>query len=121
MTKIIEIREDNYDNKVTYYIKLGRTEKTAKIYKDDYEELLELGVSASWSKGGVLGYVTAYCKGAPGNRVNIARVLMNAGAKETVRFIDGDRTNHLRENLVKMVDPKASRRARDFLTVKEAA
>ena len=108
------------DEKAICYIKLGRTDKTAKIYKEDYEELLKLGVSTSWHHG-ALGYISCYCKGIPGSRVNIARVLMDAGAQETVRFRDGDKCNLLKDNLVKMHDAKATRKAREYLTPRAVA
>ncbi len=118
MNKITKIEE--IVGKTIYHIRLGRGDKTARIYKEDYEELMGLGVSELWCEG-ALNYVSCYCKGAPGNRIIIARALMDAGDKETVRYIDGDKTNLLKDNLVKMRDPKATRRARDFLKAKDAA
>jgi hypothetical protein len=101
-------------NNTVYHIPLGKSGNYAAIYKEDYDYLIQLEVSKTWNDG-TLGYVTAYCKSIPGTRVAIARVLMDAGEGETVRYLDGDRTNLRRNNLIKMKDCRAKRRDRDYL------
>ena len=117
MKKTIEvIKEDGRD---LCLVPLGREGRkgTAKIWKDDLEFLFRLGLSPSW--GTVLGaYVTAAARLAHGQHVMVARVLMDAGVGQSIRYLDGDRSNLRREN-IQVVTGSGIRRDRDYLRVQQ--
>lgn len=118
LDKMLKMTEEN--GKTVYWVPLGKSGKSAPIYQEDYEALLGYGVSKTWNDG-LYSYVSAYCPNIPGSRVIVARVLLNAGEGQTVRYLDGDRTNLRRENLILMKDSRAKRRDRDYLNKKEIA
>ncbi len=114
------MKQTEENGKTVYWIPLGKSRKYAPIYQEDYELLRELGIGKTWNDG-LYSYVSAYCPNIPGSRVIVARVLLNAGEGQTVRYLDGDRTNLRRENLILMKDSRAKRRDRDYLDKKEIA
>lgn len=88
---------------------------SASIEADDLQFLLKLGLSPTWNLS-PNGHVTASAHRAPGGRVTVSRVLLDAGAKQTVRPIDGNPANLTRSNLQLVEGGSAVRRDRDFLT-----
>lgn len=69
-------------------------DKQAVLNLSDFNLLMELKVSAQWKY--VVGQV--FEKGAPS--ISIARLIMDAGKKEAVQYIDRDAFNLRRSNLV---------------------
>lgn len=86
----------------------------ATLYEKDFRFLLQLGLSTAWNKL-PNGYVTASCYCAPGRSVQVARVLLNAGPQQRVRYIDGDLTNLRSGNLILLSGGSATRWDRDFV------
>ena len=86
----------------------------ATLYLQDFESLIELGLSASWNRL-PKGYVTASCANAPGNAVQVARVLLDAGPYELVRYVNGDLTDLRAKNVLKLYQGAAKRRDRDYV------
>jgi hypothetical protein len=84
------------------------------LYRDDYAVLLALGLSPSWFIWRS-GYVATPAPYSPNGHVNVARVLLDAGEGEVVRYVDSDKLNLRRENL--LIEPGfALRRDRAALT-----
>lgn len=97
------------------YVPLGRSGTVAAtIWKEDFDFLLKLGMSANWSKIGT-SYVACNSGKAKGNKLQVARVLMDAGSGECIRYLDGNPFNLRRENLVVIASKRAFRRDRDLL------
>jgi hypothetical protein len=103
-------------------VPLGRTgEKgTAVILDDDLALLESLGLSMRWNRNRGTGVVVAPASGSSGGSVQVARVLLDLGPGENVRYRNGDPTDLRRGNLEVNPDGYAVRRDRDFLTPKES-
>ncbi len=87
----------------------------AVMYKEDYVYLTELlGLSCTWRMH-PNGYVMAPAYLAKGGSVTVARVLMDTGAGETIRYMDGDKLNLRRDNLYVIEGGNSTRRDRDCL------
>lgn len=74
----------------------------AVVEESDFDRLTEAGLPMTWQLNGGNsgpGYVRAYCNGATGNLLTVARLITGAGYKQIVRYNDGDRTNLRRSNL----------------------
>lgn len=91
----------------------------AEMWKDDYDFLCRLGLSPNWNRYRQTGqgnfYVTAAATSMPGNKILVARVLLDANAGEVVRYVDGNPLNLRRENLRLVQSAKAKTRARDHV------
>jgi len=99
------------------HVPLGRSgEKHAEIWQDDWNFLLKLGTPGNWNCVGQDGHVTVCTPRASGNHLTVARILLNAGPGETVRFLDGVPWNLRRENLRLFKGGWACRRDRDYLS-----
>lgn len=97
------------------YVPLGRGgDLCAVIWKEDFDFLIRLGITANWTKGGS-NYVTCNSSKVPGNKLQVVRVLLNAGPGEKVRYLDGNSYNLRRENLIVVPSSYAKRRDRDFI------
>lgn len=100
-------------------VPLGRQgSKHAFIDKADYDYLMKLGLSTAWHESAG-GYVAAVAHRARGNLINVARVLLNAGIGQYVRYVDGDPRNLRRSNLKLLKGGWAIRRDRAYLTPPE--
>jgi hypothetical protein len=86
----------------------------AVLYLDDFDMMLALGLSPHWQRS-PSGYVVAAAHLASGSHVGVARVMLDAGPGEIVRFLDRNPLNLRSENL-KLVPGWATRRDRDWLT-----
>lgn len=87
----------------------------AILCRDDLLFLHSLGLSIKWNRLSKIGYVTAPCAFVRGGHLLPARVLLNAGPRQTVRYKDGDPTNLRRSNLSLEEGGWAKRRDRDYL------
>lgn len=97
-------------------VPLGRDTKAyAMIERGDYAFLVRLGLSPNWNLS-AKGYPTAGATRATGGRVSVARVLMDAGPGQTVRYRDSNPRNLRRENLELVKGGHALRRDREHLT-----
>lgn len=102
-------------------VPLGRNASLhAEIYRDDFDFLVKLGLSPNWSsyKNVTGNYVTASAVDTPSKHVLVARVLMDAGAGQVVRYADGNPLNMRRENLRLVHSAKGKTRARSFVYAK---
>jgi len=101
-------------------VPLGRwaSKGHAVIYTDDLTMLENLGLSLVWNRNSLSGTVFAPAAKASGGNVQVARVLLDLGEGQIVRYLNGDPTDLRRENL-SVVDGNAVRRDRDFLTPKD--
>jgi hypothetical protein len=95
-------------------VPLGRTDKHCYVYKEDREFLRRLGLSMNWNVS-PQGYVTAACSNSSNGYVLVARILMNAGRGQQVKYKDGDALNLRTENLYVTQSKGALRRDRDFV------
>ncbi|MDQ0997025.1 hypothetical protein QFZ34_002207 [Phyllobacterium ifriqiyense] len=76
-------------------VPLGRSgNQEAAINREDYDELLSLGVSPNWQ----ICSSSVASRGI-GHKVLVARVLMDAKAGQRVRYTDGNPLNLRRSNL----------------------
>lgn len=100
------------------YVSLGtRGEKgVAVIAEADLAMLESLGLSLRWNRHPRTGAVFAPAGKASGSNVLVARVLLDAGKGENVRFKNGDPTDLRRDNLILDKTGYATRRDRDYLT-----
>lgn len=87
----------------------------ASIDAEDFQFLVKLGLSPNWHVS-PSGHPTAAAHRAPGGRVTVSRVLLDAGEKQKVRFADGNPCNLQRSNLQLVEGGAARRRDRDYLT-----
>jgi hypothetical protein len=105
------------DGKTIVRVPLGRShDKFAEIEQDDFDFLTKLGVSPNWNRLAPRDYVTASARTASGSHIQIARVLLNAGPGEGIKYGDGNPLNLRRENLKVAESKGAIRRDRDFVT-----
>lgn len=82
----------------------------ARIRRDDLEALQAAGWSANWTfndSGNGSAYVKCRGGSSRGGHATVARLLMQAGRHEQVKYHDGDRTNLTRENLYTDTDPRS--------------
>lgn len=81
------------------YVPLGKDGKhgEAKIFLEDYQRLMEKGISPNWFAHSPKGYVSVFIKHIPRS---IARLLLDVPRAMVVKYKDGDITNLLRDNLV---------------------
>src|SRR5258705_12006989 len=85
------------DGKEIVRVKLGRFgEEYATIERQDYYYLLSLGVSANWFRSVPMGYVHTSNIKAPGKQLSVARVLLDCGPQETIRYINPRNKSDLR-------------------------
>jgi|GEM_PF-1580426 len=89
----------------------------AVLYEEDFSLLEYLGVSPNWNINGG-GYVICNASGAPGGKVQVARVLLDAGQGQQVTFINHNKAD-LRRNNLRLVEGYAQRRDREFIKPKE--
>ena len=98
-------------------VPLGRAGSLeAAIYLEDYETLMELGLSGNWFAIPPANYVSVSAKRGPGRKVLVARVLLDAGEGEVVKFLDGNPLNMRRDNLAVVPSKLGSRRDREFIS-----
>jgi hypothetical protein len=117
MTRVMKIicGHDTDGREIVYIPLAGKGEAT--LYHDDFERLQELGLSLSWNRL-PNGYVTAPAYKAPGKSIQVARVILDAGPFERVKYINGDPTDLRSKNLCLLSGGGASRRDRDFISAK---
>lgn len=98
--RIIQIthfkNQDNQRNAV--HVPLEHNDKPAIIYEDDFALLMDMGVSPRWAyNAATMGHVKVYSN----NKIlSVARILVDAGKGERVQFLNGNRTDLRRDNLV---------------------
>jgi hypothetical protein len=89
------------------------------MYYEDYEAIITLGVSPNWcctQRGNVVAYNSIDMR-----PLGIARILLDAGPGEAVRYRDGNPLNLRRENLYLAEDTKAKSRDRDRINPRQSA
>jgi hypothetical protein len=88
--------QDNQKNIV--HVPLDYSDRPAILYEDDFALLMDMGVSPRWAyNAATMGHVKCYCGG---KALSIARILVDAGKGERIQFLNGDRTDLRRDNLV---------------------
>src|SRR5689334_10410359 len=76
-------------------IPIANTEYYATLYADDFKELMAMGVSPRWS------YYSGHVKAVANSKTYcVARALMDATKGEQVKYLNGDRFDLRRDNLV---------------------
>lgn len=100
-------------------VPLGRfgSKGYAVIEADDLNMVEALGLSLAWNRNQLTGTVFAPAVKASGGNVQVARVLLDLGEGQIVKYLSGDPTDLRRQNL-SVVDGNAIRKDRDFLTPK---
>lgn len=102
---------DNDDKEVEHVVlvQLGKDpSKFCQIYRKDYDQLTELGVSGNWSANNHRQVYASVARGLHTTpwRVQVVRLLAKARAGEAVRFKDGNPWNLFAENLQCFPDPQ---------------
>jgi hypothetical protein len=115
--KIRDVREYEEDGEVLVAVPLGPKAKGyAVIELIEFEKLKYLGLSGNWFEGRDSNVRAAAAK-APSGYVSVARILVDAGEFEQVRYQDGDKTNLKRGNISKVWHSRAGmKRDRDYLS-----
>lgn len=108
----MEFRSVRIGDDILLKVALGRTDIEATIDPESLLHLVNLGLSSNWHAN-PNGYVLACAKG--GQKVSVARVIMDAGEGEHVEYVDGDPLNLNKSNLVKVRSRKGTKRDRDLL------
>jgi hypothetical protein len=86
------------DKKNLVQVPLDQSDRPAILYEDDFALLMDMGVSPRWSyNAATMGHVKCYCGG---KALSIARILVDAGKGERIQFLNCDRTDLRRDNLV---------------------
>jgi hypothetical protein len=75
-------------------VPLTNTDKSAILYREDFDRLIKLGLDPRWRLS--MGQVLERGRG----RVSIARLVANAKEGEKIQYIDKDPSNLKRDNLV---------------------
>jgi hypothetical protein len=85
------------ENKTVIQRPLTNSDREVSIYEEDFKELLRLGIDPRWSltQGQVMVRVPNR-----NNLSNVARLLMDAKANQVVKFLNKDKCDLTRENLV---------------------
>jgi hypothetical protein len=91
-----------------------RETKVALLYKEDFDSLLALGVSPYWcapndKQSNVL------VAGVGKRKIGVARLLLDAGNGQIVKYKDGNPLNLKRENLELVANGRGKTRDRDLL------
>jgi hypothetical protein len=95
--EITHSRNSNDKNNLVQ-VPLDDSDKPAILYESDFALLMDMGVSLRWNyNAGTMGHVKCY---SGGRALSIARILVDAGKGEKVQFLNGDRTDLRRDNLV---------------------
>jgi len=100
---------DGQEAENVVFVQLGKDpDKLCQIYRKDFDQLSELGVSGNWSANGYRQIYASVARGLHTSpwRVQVARLLAKAKAGEAVRFKDNNPCNLLGENLVCFPDPQ---------------
>jgi len=93
---IIEIEHTTDDEgKDIARVPLMNSADKATVYEDDFKFLMDLGVSPHWKWS--TGQVSV---GNGKGNLSIARLLIDAGKGQKIIYLDQDRTNLRRQNLV---------------------
>lgn len=95
--------EDDKGNPVVRVI-LGKSRKQVTLDADDYQKLIDRGISTNWflnRNSSNRAYVRVHAPrlGDTKNTESVQRLIMNPGPSECVRIIDGDTLNLRRSNL----------------------
>ena len=85
--------QDSDGNKLVA-VPLTNVDNKAILYESDFDKLLKLGIDPRWR----FTVNQVFERGKA--RVSIARLIRNAGLKESVRYLDKDPCNLRTENLV---------------------
>src|SRR5689334_10295659 len=100
----------NQEKIETVKIPLKGSGQRAELHKQDFDALMALGVSPNWlSTDTTNNQVKTSHRG---KYISIARLIMDAGKSQAVKYLDGDRTNLKRENLT-IIPGAAKSRDRD--------
>jgi hypothetical protein len=89
-------------------VPMSNVEKQAVLNLSDFRELMDLEVSASWR------YTSGQVFESGGDKLSIARLILDAKPKEAIQYRDRDAFNLRRPNLVVAVG-NSKRRERDAL------
>lgn len=98
------IRNDDQGRRIAV-ISVGHG-RFATVLEADYLRLIAKGISTNWfmsGNGSGLDYVAAYFAGSrtTGGRVNVARLLLDLGFRETVAYRSRDRLDLRPENITR--------------------
>lgn len=85
------------ENRTIIQVPLARSDKTASIYEEDFNELMRLGVPDHWLLVQAQVMVRVPKRNNP---ANVARLMMDAKANQAVKFLDKDKCNLVRDNLL---------------------
>jgi hypothetical protein len=109
---VIKIIHSTDKNKKIVKVSLSNSKSYVKLYEDDFGELMGLGLTPRWR---LAADGTPIASVLPGKVMAVARVLLDA-TKEKVRYLNGNKTDLRRENLI--LDARGGNgriRARDLL------
>lgn len=116
--KNIQVETDK-DGRQIASVFLGLYQKQhCLMYYEDYCYVMSVGVSPNWSctqRGNVVAYNSVDMR-----PLGIARILLDAGPGEAVRYRDGNPLNLRRENLYLAEDAKARSRDRDRILKRQS-
>lgn len=99
-------------------VPLGRnTGKYAEIDATEWGYLRELGLSPNWSIG-ANNNVKAHCGLSPNNYVLVARVLLDCGEQEIVKYKDLNPLNLRNSNIMKLFSPRKGLKSDRILVIK---
>lgn len=89
------------DGRQIVHVPLPNHPTPAVVYLEDFEKCLALGISDQWLVNHVrhYSYVRAHLSTVCGSLTTLARHIVDARRGEIVRYLDGDPTNLLQENL----------------------
>jgi len=114
-SRAIHLDTDEHGTEIVR-VPLGREGKEfATLCKDDYLDLRNQGLTGNFFKVDTRGYIACSNPRARGRFLLVARLIMDCGAGETVRFIKKDYSDLRRSNLMKLASGFSLTRARDFL------
>jgi hypothetical protein len=94
----------DHDGKDIVIVPLGNSEKPAKLFREDFDRLMQVGISDQWLLAyGALGYEYVRCAASNRGRIQtVARLIMGAGKGQAVQYRDwssSGRLNLRRDNL----------------------
>lgn len=110
--KTIKERIDPETKRHVITVPLGDSDKSVVLYRRDFADLMDLGLSALWSYRKRDDSAAAWLKKFR-QWGSIARLIADAGPNQNVSFRDGNRLNCRSDNLILVQSRRGSAKRRD--------
>src|SRR5258708_4416245 len=111
-TAVFHLHDD--DGTQLVKVSLKESPNFVTLNENDFHELLSLGIRPDWTYNFHSRYVVVVRPNSWKNAIPVARIIMDAGRGESVKYLNNNTLDLRRKNLI-IAPGSAQRRARDFL------